>query len=227
MQSAKIFRTAAQSFLRFLLVVMVVCGAAAAVSAQHGPGFGVHPPPVPRPIRPIRPVRPIRPLGPYFPFPFFQPFQYQVLRQPYPLYSIGPGLGFRSRWLLPSPCGIFGAWAGGCNWLPVYLPVFIYGDEINQRPELVMKDGTIYTVTDYWVIDSQLHFRALEDGGTRSVEHVVPYDQLDEQKTRELAAQRGFRFVLRNEPMDQYLQDHPPVSVPPSGPASNPQPTAP
>ncbi len=59
----------------------------------------------------------------------------------------------------------------------------------------------------------------LEEGGTKSVEHAIGFDELDLQKTIDVATQRGFRFVLRNEPLKQYLQDHtdltPPVAPPP------------
>jgi hypothetical protein len=42
---------------------------------------------------------------------------------------------------------------------------------------------------------------------------------LDLQKTVDSNTRRGFRFVLRDEPFEQYLRDHPdgaPPAVPPS-----------
>jgi hypothetical protein len=48
---------------------------------------------------------------------------------------------------------------------------------------------------------------------------VIDLDELDLQQTIDVATQRGFRFMLRNEPMEQYLQHHPdltpPVAPPP------------
>jgi hypothetical protein len=87
-------------------------------------------------------------------------------------------------------------------------PLYVYGGQSRDYPELYLKDGTVLTVTDYWLVDDQLHFRMMEDGN-RSVEHVIALDELDLQTTIDVNTRRGFRFVLRNEPMDQYLQHHP------------------
>jgi hypothetical protein len=64
-------------------------------------------------------------------------------------------------------------------------------------------------VTDYWRVDNQLHFTTL-DGGGAPVEHTVEFSQLDLQQTIDVNTRRGFRFVLRDEPFEQYLRDHPP-----------------
>jgi hypothetical protein len=72
-----------------------------------------------------------------------------------------------------------------------------------------LKDGTILSVTDYWVVDGQLHFTMIEESGTKPTEHVVPFDALDLQTTVDTNTRRGFRFMLRNEPIQQYLRDHP------------------
>jgi hypothetical protein len=64
-------------------------------------------------------------------------------------------------------------------------------------------------VTDYWVLDDQLHFKIMEATGQKPVEHSVPFEELDLQKTIDTNAARGFRFVLRNAPYEQYLRDHP------------------
>jgi hypothetical protein len=45
-------------------------------------------------------------------------------------------------------------------------------------------------------------------------EHTIEFDQLDLQKTVDVRKERGFRFVLRNEPMQQYLRDHPEIGAP-------------
>src|SRR5205814_10377721 len=87
--------------------------------------------------------------------------------------------------------------------LATYLPL---GSASQTRPQLVFKDGTSYTVTDYWRVDDQLHFITLEEGGTKSVPHSVPFDTLDVQRTKEAAAAQGFRFVIRDKPLQQWLE---------------------
>jgi hypothetical protein len=87
--------------------------------------------------------------------------------------------------------------------LPTYLLV---GSASTIRPQLVFKDGTTYTVSDYWRADDQLHFITLEEGGTKSVPHTVPFDSLDVERTKEAAAEQGFRFVIRDEPLQQWLE---------------------
>lgn len=74
------------------------------------------------------------------------------------------------------------------------------------HPQLMFKDGTTYTVADYWRVDDQLHFITLEEGGTKSVPHTVPFDSLDAQRTKDAAAAQGFRFMIRDEPIEQWLQ---------------------
>lgn len=93
-------------------------------------------------------------------------------------------------------------------------PVYVYGEERPEYPQLYLKDGTIYNVTDYWLVDDQLHFTMLEGDATKPAEQVIAFDQLDLQKTVNADTQRGFRFVLRNEPVDQYLRDHPDADPP-------------
>ena len=90
----------------------------------------------------------------------------------------------------------------------------MYGDYRRDLPQLYLKDGTMYSVTDYWLVDNQLHFTMIEEGGTKSVEHVIGFDELDLQTTIDVNTQRGFRFVLRNEPLEQYLRDHPDQTPP-------------
>jgi hypothetical protein len=87
-------------------------------------------------------------------------------------------------------------------------PVYVYGAERPDLPQLYLKDGTILNVTDYWLVDGQLHFTIIEEDGGK-LEQVIPFDQLDLQKTVDRDTQRGFRFMLRNEPLEQYVRDHP------------------
>jgi hypothetical protein len=88
--------------------------------------------------------------------------------------------------------------------------VFI-GGLTADHPQLVFNDGTTYSVMDYWRVDDLLYFITLEDGGARSVEHTVPFADLDVQRTSDANTARGFRFIVRGEPIEQWLRDHPPV----------------
>lgn len=97
-------------------------------------------------------------------------------------------------------------------------PMYVYGQQREDTPQLYLKDGTILNVTDYWVVDGQLYFTVVETPGTRPVERSIPFEALDLQKTVDADTALGFRFVLRNEPVEQYLRDHPegpPLIVPP------------
>ena len=86
-------------------------------------------------------------------------------------------------------------------------PIFVYGEERRELVQLYLKDGTVYNVTDYWLVNDQLHCTTVE--GASTVEHVFNFDELDLQKTIDVNTAREFRFVLRNEPIEQYLKDHP------------------
>jgi hypothetical protein len=97
--------------------------------------------------------------------------------------------------------------------------VYVYGEEREDLPQLFLKDGTVLNVTDYWLVDDQLHFTMIEEEGGKPAEHMIPFDALDLQKTVDVDTGRGFRFMLRNEPLEQYVRDHPegppPVVTPP------------
>ena len=89
------------------------------------------------------------------------------------------------------------------------LPNYAFvGSASATHPQLVFKDGTTYTVTDYWRVNGQLHFITIEEGGTKSVPHTVPFGDLDVQRTTDVDAAQGFRFVVRDEPIEQWLQHH-------------------
>jgi hypothetical protein len=91
----------------------------------------------------------------------------------------------------------------------VPLPTYAFvGNATASHPQLVFKDGTTYTVTDYWRVNDQLHFITIEEGGTKSVPHTVPFDDLDVQRTTDADAAQGFRFVVRDEPIEQWLEHH-------------------
>jgi hypothetical protein len=98
-------------------------------------------------------------------------------------------------------------------------PAFVYGEERPDLPQLFLKDGTILNVTDYWLVDGQLHFTMIEEEGAKPTEHAIPFDALDLQTTVDVNTQKGFRVMLRNEPFEQYVRDHPegpPPVLPPS-----------
>jgi hypothetical protein len=77
-----------------------------------------------------------------------------------------------------------------------------YDEERHGLPQLYLKDGTVYDVTDYWLENGQIHFTVPGESGTKSVEHVIGFDELDVQRTVDVNTQRGFGFVLRSEPTE-------------------------
>jgi hypothetical protein len=183
---------------------------------------------------PPRPINPVPPVFPIYPYPIYW-------AGPYYGFGWGWGWGFNSCWWWPN-CNLFWNWGLAYNTVPFYSYYgpdnyaappstyeypqysYSYGEERWDLPQLYLKDGTVLTVTDYWLIDDQLHYAILEQG--KSVEHVIPFEQLDLQTTVNVASQRGFRFVLRNEPVEQYLQHHPDAAPPPvlrREPQNNPQ----
>ena len=84
-----------------------------------------------------------------------------------------------------------------------------------QESTLVLKDGTSYTVTDYWMADGKLHFVTAENG-----ESIVDIEQVDLQGTVEQNSKRGVTFTLRNQDAAQPAQA--PAGAPPSAPAQAP-----
>ena len=144
---------------------------------------------------------------------------------------------FRFAWsLYPGwwlNCGPAWVWGFGCgDWqLPEYgteyyvpppppiyeypeYPQYVYYGGPRDFVLLFLKDGTEYSVTDYWFVKDEVHFITLEEGGTKAVEQVIGLDELDLQKTIDVNTRRGFRFVRRDEPMEQYLRDHPDANPP-------------
>jgi hypothetical protein len=90
-----------------------------------------------------------------------------------------------------------------------YSPTYFFlSSESVSHPQLVFNDGTTYTVADYWRVDDQLHFITSEEGGTKSVPHTAPFGELDVQRTTDANTAHGFRFLVRDEPIDQWLQHH-------------------
>lgn len=130
----------------------------------------------------------------------------------------GPFWGSNSCWW-PS-CDLFWSWTlsytavsspGPINNISQVseAPVYVYGEERPDLPQLFLKDGTVLNVTDYWLVDEQLHFAMTEEEGGKPAEHVIPFDALDLQASVHVNTRRGFRFMLRDEPFEQYVRDHP------------------
>ena len=150
-----------------------------------------------------RPFIPFRPV-----FPIFPPHRYWFWGAP--LYGYGLGFGFSPFWW--DSCGTYRIWAWGYNCYAANFYVSVGGGR--ELQELYLKDGAVYDVTDYWLVDGQLHFTTLDESETRWEEHAIALDELDLQKTVDVSKERGFRFVLRNEPMQLYLQHHPEIGAP-------------
>jgi hypothetical protein len=157
-----------------------------------------------------RPIRPFPPVIRIYSFPV-----------------VGPFWGFNSCWW--GICNLFWPWTVGSfyesaptNYFSLQAsetPVYVYGEERPELPQLYLKDGSIVNVNDYWIVDDQLHFKMIEEDGAKPEEQVIPFEALDLQKTVDLNTRRGFRFVLRNEPVDEYLRDHPDEPPPAVAPA--------
>jgi hypothetical protein len=156
---------------------------------------------------------------------FFRPFFFN--RAPF-LWSWE---AFSSSWWLY--CGPVWGWNSACDdsFVPApasehYLappltyasPVYIYSLDGHPLVQLYLKDGTAYSVNDYWFVDNEVHFTALDESGTRTVEQVIAFDDLDAQRTIDVNSRRGFRVVMRNQPLEQYLRDHPDLTPPPLQP---------
>lgn len=182
-----------------------------------------------RPIHPVRPVFPIfrPPVFGFFGAPFVGfglGFGFNSLWWPTcgPFWSWGFGCnalplydyGYGNYGAIYGPGGL-GTQMEGQSEPQVYenpsppASLYLPPGEGRELVQLYLKDGTIYSVTDYWLVNDQLHFTTIDAGGTQSSEQVIGFDRLDLQKTIDVNTNRGFRFVLRNEPLQQYLQDYP------------------
>jgi hypothetical protein len=143
-----------------------------------------------------------------------------------PFFRFDEGLWFQSyAWLTCSP-----SWNWGCNGLPLdengaenYVtrpayenpPVYWYGTESRDLVQLYFKNGDVYSVSDYWFVDGQLHFTLDDEVDAKASEQVIDFDELDLQRTIAVNTRRGFRLVMRDEPWQQYLRDHPDATPPP------------
>ena len=110
-----------------------------------------------------------------------------------------------------------------------YPPAPVTGGGERELVELYLKDGSVYRVTDYWVVNDELHFTTLDATGTTQTEQVVAFGELDLQKTVDVNSAHGFRFVLRNQPVQEYLEQQNGAETPaaPPQPPIPPQPRVP
>jgi hypothetical protein len=106
-----------------------------------------------------------------------------------------------------------------------YPPAPAYGGGERELVELYLKDGSVYRVTDYWLVNDELHFTTLDATGRARTENVVAFSELDLQKTVDVNTAHGFRFVLRNEPVGEYLEQQ--QNNGSAAPAQPPQPKGP
>lgn len=195
----------------------------AAPPVSHAP---ILRPPIPQPRVVLRP--PIIDVGvPNFgfrrhPFPIRPP-----IFLPVPFFAFHTNLN--SPWWLN--CGPLCGWQSGCDGLFLYpygfensvTPplryenlVYVYRPYLGGDHELVelfLKDGTTIAVADYWFVNDEIHFTLPDEDSAKS-EQVMALDELDLQKTINVNTRRGFRFVLRDEPMEQWLRDHPNAEPP-------------
>jgi hypothetical protein len=134
---------------------------------------------------------------------------------------------FDSSWWLN--CGPIWGWNYGCDdfFVPEYVfehypappltynnPVYVYGLNDHQLVQLYLKDDSVYNVNDYWFVNDQIHFTMLDESGTKSLEQVISFEDLDVQKTIDVNSHHGFRVVMRGQPIEQYLRDHPDLTPP-------------
>jgi hypothetical protein len=143
-------------------------------------------------------------------------------------FRFGRGLRFNSYWW--PGCGPVWGWEFGCSGAAPYRSgfenyvavqsyenpsyVYGYGSEGRDLIWLYLKDGTVYGVSDYWFLNGEVHFKAVGEGGVPSGEQMIGAEELDVQKTSDVNTARGFRVVMRDEPWQKYLKDHPDLTPP-------------
>jgi hypothetical protein len=92
------------------------------------------------------------------------------------------------------------------------VPVLIY-----------MKNGSVLTVRDYWMIDGDLHYILMS-----GVQKTVDLDQVDLARSNSENAKSGVRFIFKSEPSAPPRDEAPapPATQPDSAPGVGPQPEA-
>jgi len=92
------------------------------------------------------------------------------------------------------------------------VPVLIY-----------MKNGSVLTVRDYWMIDGELHYILMS-----GVQKTADLDQVDLARSNSENAKSGVRFIFKSEPNAPPRDEvpAPPAAQPDSTPGVGPQPEA-
>jgi hypothetical protein len=143
-----------------------------------------------------------------------------------PFFRFGPGFSLGFFW--SQNCTPYWAWGYYCNGLPFYaygsgfenyvtlqlyqVPVYTFGDR--ELVWLYLTDGTAYAVSDYWFVNDDVHFIAVDEAGAKSIEQTMPFGDLDAQKTIDVNERRGFRVVKRDAPIEEYMRDPPDLAPP-------------
>ncbi|MGH9828285.1 MAG: hypothetical protein ACREDR_34100, partial [Blastocatellia bacterium] len=70
--------------------------------------------------------------------------------------------------------------------------------------DLVLKDGTVFGVTSYWLLNDRLYYIT-----TYQIQSSIPIDQLDLQKTVDMNWKRGVAFTITPQPPAQKPQPNP------------------
>src|SRR5436305_12330091 len=103
-------------------------------------------------------------------------------------FGVGPVVN--SLWWPSCGASIGWAWGPGLECNPVSLngygfekyvelqtyetPVYVYGEN-RDLVWLFLKDGTMREVSDYWLVNGQIHFAAIEGDPLKPREHTFPY----------------------------------------------------
>ncbi|HEY2461784.1 MAG TPA: hypothetical protein VGI16_13310 [Candidatus Acidoferrum sp.] len=141
-------------------------------------------------------------------------------------FRFGPPFTFNVFW--SQNCNPEWVWDYYCNGLPFYGSGYGFENYVTVQPYqapmsasamrdlvwLYLKDGSAFSVTDYWFVNSDVHFIAMDAGGAKSAEQTIPMGDLDVQKTIQVNSRRGFRIVNRDQPLEQYMHDHPDLTPP-------------
>lgn len=104
----------------------------------------------------------------------------------------------------------FGDYLPNTNYAPSYIfepeplpvpeeaPPSANGSETQPVADLVLKDGTVFGVTSYWLVNDRLFYIT-----TYKIQSSIPIDQLDLQKTVDMNWKRGIAFTLTPQAPDQ------------------------
>ncbi len=110
----------------------------------------------------------------------------------------------------------FGDYLPNTNYAPSYIfepeplpvpeeaPPSANGSEAQPVADLVLKDGTVFGVTSYWLVNDRLFYIT-----TYKIQSSIPIDQLNLQKTVDMNWKRGVAFTLTPQAPEQEQQPNP------------------